>query len=391
MVTDKILPLLESLLLRIEESGQLAPLGASALRFMSQLEDSTKTLGGLFGCANFAELVAVATSGQQLQSVVTGPAGARWGIQWQFAALESNEQGSAKTLLATGINWLPTSDLVTALTRENLLYKEMILNLIPSFIAEKLLQQKVVQPKAYRDCSVMFADVVSFSRIAFHLDPVSLLKRLDQYFSAMDRAARPFLMEKIKTIGDAYMAVSGIPHRRPSHAVDAALAVLHMIAAISKLQLTPQLNGTLDLANWQFRFGMHSGPCIAGVLGSSRYLFDLWGDTVNIASRMEGVSQANLLTVSEATQRHLAPYFVVTYAGEKSVKNIGDMKIYRVERLLPEYAEDAEGITPNQAFFRRYISEFYDGPGRPQSSALPDSFFASATAIAKNAASHPRS
>ena len=105
------------------------------------------------------------------------------------------------SILATGINWLPTGELLSALTRENLLYKEMLLNLIPSFIVEKLLQQKVVQPKAYRDCSVMFADVVSFSKIAFHLDPVSLLRRLDQYFSAMDRAARPFLIEKSRRSG----------------------------------------------------------------------------------------------------------------------------------------------------------------------------------------------
>ena len=328
MVADKILPLLESLLLRIEESGQLTPLGAAAMRFMSQLEESTKTLTGLFGCTDFAALAAVATSGQQLQSVVTGPADARWGIQWQFAALESSEQGGAKTLLATGINWLPTSDLLTALTRENLLYKEMILNLIPSFIAEKLLQQKVVQPKAYRDCSVMFADVVSFSRIAFHLDPVSLLKRLDQYFSAMDRAARPFLMEKIKTIGDAYMAVSGIPHRRPSHAVDAALAVLHMIAAITKLQATPQMNGPLDLANWQFRFGMHSGPCIAGVLGSSRYLFDLWGDTVNIASRMESHGLPGRIQVSEAVYHCLREEYRFEERGPLAVKGRGEMLTY---------------------------------------------------------------
>lgn len=371
---DKILPLLESLLLRIDGNDRLVPLGSSATRLLSQLDEQNKTLLGLFGVSDRSAMVAAAQHGHSLDHVVSGPGNMRWGIKWQFAVGDHDAEGQPTMLLATGINWLPTGDLVSALTRENLLYKEMLLNLIPSFIVDKLLQQKVVQPKAYRDCSVMFADVVSFSRIAFHLDPVSLLRRLDQYFSAMDRVARQFMMEKIKTIGDAYMAVSGIPNRRPAHAVDAALAVLHMIDAIKKLQTTPELCGPLDLTNWSFRFGMHSGPCIAGVLGSSRYLFDLWGDTVNIASRMEGASQGNCLTVSESTQRHLVPFFELRSMGEKSVKNIGEVKVFLVDRLLAEYSADEAGLIPNQAFLRRYVANYYDAPGRPQRSTMPSYF-----------------
>lgn len=374
MSSDKILPLLESLLLRIDRSGEIAPVGTSADRFLQQLGGPQPTLTQLFGATDFDRLVTSARSGDALIVDVPGSSGVRFGIKWQFAIPFDVEGQPPNQVLATGINWLPTSELLSTLTRENLLYKEMLLNLIPSFIVEKLLQQKIVQPKAYRDCSVMFADVVSFSKIAFHLDPVSLLKRLDQYFSAMDRVARQFQIEKIKTIGDAYMAVSGIPNRRPSHAVDAALAVLHILAALRKLQTTPQMVGSLDLSNWSFRFGMHAGPCIAGVLGSSRYLFDLWGDTVNIAARMESVGQGNTLTVSEAAQKHLAPLFQLQYVGEKSVKNIGDVKVYLVDRLLPAYSADAEGLIPNAAFLSRYQTDYFDGPGRPARSTMPPFF-----------------
>ncbi|HND10809.1 MAG TPA: adenylate/guanylate cyclase domain-containing protein [Pseudomonadota bacterium] len=374
MSSDKILPLLESLLFGIDQSGEISPVGTAAERFLKQLGITKPTPALLFGVSEFADLIAAAQSGHALTADVPGAAGTRFAIKWQFAIPKQADKKQPTSILATGINWLPTGELLSALTRENLLYKEMLLNLIPSFIVEKLLQQKVVQPKAYRDCSVMFADVVSFSKIAFHLDPVSLLRRLDQYFSAMDRAARPFLIEKIKTIGDAYMAVSGIPNRRPSHAVDAALSVLHMLAALKRLTTTPQMVGSLDVTNWNFRFGMHSGPCIAGVLGSSRYLFDLWGDTVNIAARMESVGQGNVLTVSEAAQKHLAPFFQLRYVGEKSVKNIGEVKVYLVDRLLPEYSADADGLVPNAAFLTRYVTEFFDGPGKPARSTMPPFF-----------------
>ncbi len=374
MSSDKILPLLESLLLRIDRSGEISAVGMSADRFLQQLGNPQQTLAQLFGATDYDQLVMTARSGEALTTDVPGPTGMRFGIKWQFAIPTDTDQQQPSYVLATGINWRPTSELLSALTRENLIYKEMLLNLIPSFIVDKLLQQKMVQPKAYRDCSVMFADVVSFSKIAFHLDPVSLLRRLDQYFSAMDRVSRQFQIEKIKTIGDAYMAVSGIPNRRPSHAVDAALAVLHILAALRRLQTAPKMEGTLDVSNWNFRFGMHSGPSIAGVLGSSRYLFDLWGDTVNIAARMESVGQGNALTISEATQRHLAPLFQLCYVGEKSVKNIGEVKVYLVDRLLPVYSQDEEGLIPNAAFLSRYLADYYDGPGKPARSTLPPFF-----------------
>lgn len=140
MSSDKILPLLESLLLRIDRSGEIAPVGTSAERFLQQLGGPQPTLTQLFGATDFDRLVTSARSGDALIVDVPGSSGVRFGIKWQFAIPFDVDGQPPNQVLATGINWLPTSELLSTLTRENLLYKEMLLNLIPSFIVEKLLQ-----------------------------------------------------------------------------------------------------------------------------------------------------------------------------------------------------------------------------------------------------------
>ena len=172
-------------------------------------------------------------------------------------------------------------------------YKETLLNIIPAYIAEELVRSKTVHPKVYRHTTILFTDVVSFSRIARHLDPVSLIRKLNGYVTLHDRIMDEFGIEKIKTIGDSYMCVSGIPNKKKSHAVDCCLAALNLLNVLDEIkQEKKEVKGeNLDLNNWTFRIGAHTGPCISGVIGYKKYSFDIWGDSVKARLRARSAKE----------------------------------------------------------------------------------------------------
>jgi len=237
-------------------------------------------------------------------------------------------------------------------------YKQTLLNILPEYVVDELVSKKAVHPKVFRRSTILFTDVVSFSRLSVHLDPVSLIRRLNAYVTLHDRIMDEFGIEKIKTIGDAYMCVSGIPNKKESHAVDCCLAALNLLNVLEEMRQEKREVEGLDLNNWSFRIGIHSGPCIAGVIGYKKYTFDIWGDSVNIAARMETAGEPGRINISETTYEEVKQLFDCSYRGALEVENIGSVNMYFLNRIRAPLAEDQRGHFPNREFNRRYCEKF---------------------------------
>ncbi|AFY68830.1 adenylate/guanylate cyclase [Thalassoporum mexicanum PCC 7367] len=211
----------------------------------------------------------------------------------------------------------------------------LLLNILPATIADRLKQetniylanetsvvpQGSVIAESFNAVTVMFADIVNFTEIASTLNPIELVGLLNQIFSSFDRLCEQYGLEKIKTIGDAYMVVGGLPTPSPDHAV----AIATMALAIQS-QLT-QLNQQTK-RNLQMRIGIHSGPVVAGVIGLKKFIYDLWGDTVNIASRMESQGIVDKVQVSASTYELLQHHYLFEKRGTINIRGKGNMPTY---------------------------------------------------------------
>jgi class 3 adenylate cyclase len=217
----------------------------------------------------------------------------------------------------------------------------------------------------------MFTDVVNFSRLAFHLDPVTLIRKLDSYFSLHDSIIDDYGIEKIKTIGDSYMCAAGLPVKRESHSVDCCLSALKLLHRMDEQREEKNIIENIDVSNWLIRIGIHSGPCISGVVGFKKYTFDIWGDSVNIASRMQKASDPGKINISEKTYEEVKDLFDCSYRGKQEIKNIGMVSMYFLNRLKKRYSEDSEGRYPNNKFRRIYLDRFYSGRNATNRKAAP--------------------
>ena len=199
--------------------------------------------------------------------------------------------------------------------------EELLINVLPTPIAERLKSGEQPIADQLDEVSVVFADIIGFTEIAAALEPGALIALLNEIFTRFDRLAEHHGLEKIKTIGDAYMAVAGAPRALPDHAVAAAEMALDMIDAVAAV---PGPGGTSLAA----RVGIASGPAIAGVIGTRRFSYDLWGDTVNTASRMESHGPAGRVHVADATRRRLGDRYVFEDRGRIEVKGKGSMQTW---------------------------------------------------------------
>jgi adenylate cyclase len=207
----------------------------------------------------------------------------------------------------------------------------LLLNVLPRTIADRLKREVGVIADAHAEVTVLFADVVDFTPFTERTDPERVVGVLDEIFSAFDALAERHRLEKIKTIGDAYMVAAGLPEPRPDHAEAMAEMALDMQAEFGR-RCEPL---GLDLA---IRIGMDSGPVIAGVIGRHKFTYDLWGDTVNTASRMESHGVAGRIQVSEATHRRLCDRYEFEDRGEIEIKGKGRRRAYL---LVGRHAADA--------------------------------------------------
>lgn len=207
--------------------------------------------------------------------------------------------------------------------------KELLLNILPEETARELETAGYAQTRYYESVTVLFTDFKGFSAIAGNLSPQELVAELNDYFMAFDDIMARHGLEKIKTIGDAYMCAGGIPATNDTHALDAVMAALDMQEYMKKKRREQAANGA---PGWELRVGIHTGPVVAGVVGKKKYAYDIWGDTVNIASRMESNGEPGKVNISFATHELIKDKYACIHRGKISAKNIGEVDMYFVEK-----------------------------------------------------------
>ena len=204
------------------------------------------------------------------------------------------------------------------LRREN---ERLLLNVLPAVVAARLKAGADLIADHFDQVSVLFADIVGFTKLSGGMPPQQLVALLNELFTGFDGLAEQHGVEKIKTIGDCYMAVGGMPVECSGHTENLAMMGLGMIEGLAAFN---HRHGT-QLA---IRIGIHTGPVVAGVIGRSKFIYDLWGDTVNLASRMESTGVSGRVQVSETVQQILAPHFELESRGEIEVKGNGLLRTW---------------------------------------------------------------
>jgi adenylate cyclase len=212
-------------------------------------------------------------------------------------------------------------EIESALRQEQQKSEQLLLNILPEAVVNQLKQFQGSLAERFDEATVLFADIVNFTPLAAQYSPLELVNLLNQIFSTFDRLAEDYRLEKVKTIGDAYMAVGGVPVPYPDHAGAVAEMALAMQAAIAQFS-------SAQKAPLQLRIGINTGTVVAGVIGIKKFSYDLWGDTVNVASRMESQGKPGKIQVTEATYERLRERFQFTPAQEIEIKGKGPMRTY---------------------------------------------------------------
>lgn len=207
----------------------------------------------------------------------------------------------------------------------------LLLNILPKETAQELKQHGKVQAKRFDSVTVLFADFKGFTQYAEKLSPERLVEKVDFYFSRFDEIMQKYGLEKIKTLGDAYMCAAGLPFPAADHARRMVMAALEMADIVRDAQ-----SGLGDDPAFEVRIGINTGPVVAGVVGTKKFAYDIWGDTVNIAARMESNSEPGKINISETTYALVKDHFECEFRGELDVKNKGLMKMYFVKGALSE-------------------------------------------------------
>ena len=209
--------------------------------------------------------------------------------------------------------------------------KELLLNILPEETARELETSGFAKTRYYESVTVLFTDFKGFSSIAGKLSPQALVAELNDYFGTFDEIVGRFGLEKIKTIGDAYMCAGGIPLANETHPLNAVNAALAMQEYMIKQNKDRQSRGE---ECWDLRIGIHTGPIVAGVVGKKKYAYDIWGDTVNIASRMESNGEPGKVNISSSTYNLIKETYNCLHRGKISAKNIGEVDMYFVETTI---------------------------------------------------------
>lgn len=205
----------------------------------------------------------------------------------------------------------------------------LLLNILPSIIAKELMVNGEAQARQYDMATVFFSDFVGFSKIANEISPEKLVALLDEYFRLFDDVIEKFGLEKIKTIGDSYMCVGGLPEKNTSHPSDVIRAALEIQSILNDRKIEKQ---KLNQQFFEARIGIHTGPLVAGVVGSKKFAYDIWGDTVNVASRIESNGEAGKVNISQSTFELVENEFSFTSRGVIPIKNIGEIQMFFVDK-----------------------------------------------------------
>ena len=240
------------------------------------------------------------------------------------------------------------------LNEKNRKIRDLLLNILPESTAEELRISGKARPRSFDLATVMFTDFVQFTERSSKMAPQLLVRQLDHYFVAFDRIIDQYPIEKIKTIGDAYMAAGGLPIRNRTNPIDVVLAALDIRA-----YMRAENERLLEAGEtpWGMRIGIHGGPLVAGVVGRKKWAYDVWGDTVNTAQRMESAGAAGEVNISQFTYEQIKEYFVCEHRGKIHAKHKGEIDMYYVVAIRPEYSENGAGERPNQVFLKRLAEQ----------------------------------
>jgi class 3 adenylate cyclase/lipopolysaccharide biosynthesis regulator YciM len=217
------------------------------------------------------------------------------------------------------------------LDSRNAQIQHLLLNILPEEVAQELQTNGNATPRFYEKASVLFTDFKGFTKLSENLTPWEVVSELNDYFMAFDDIIEKHGLEKIKTIGDSYMCAGGIPTENESHPISIVKAGLEMQEFITGR------NNERDIAGrpkWDIRIGINTGPLVAGVVGKKKYAYDIWGSTVNVASRMESNGEPGRVNISSATYELIKDKYQCTHRGKIFAKNIGDIDMYFVDGAL---------------------------------------------------------
>ncbi|RNI40212.1 adenylate/guanylate cyclase domain-containing protein [Hanamia caeni] len=206
--------------------------------------------------------------------------------------------------------------------------ENLLLNILPAEVAEELQKNGTATPRFYKMASVLFTDFKGFTKLSEKLTPQEVISELDIFFMAFDDIVDKYGLEKIKTIGDSYMCAGGIPTEDNSHPLNIVKAGLEMQEFILKRNAE---RAKMNLPEWNIRIGINTGQLVAGVVGKKKYAYDIWGSTVNVASRMESNGEPGRVNISSATYELIKDKYSCTHRGKIFAKNIGEVDMYFVE------------------------------------------------------------
>jgi adenylate cyclase len=223
--------------------------------------------------------------------------------------------------------------------------ENLLANVLPKNTASEIMEKGKATKIKYNFVTVLFSDIQGFTKIAEETNPEVLIDELDKFFFYFDSVVERLGIEKIKTIGDAYMCAGGIPEKNRTNPVEVILAALEMQVYMSKLKESTDLEG---MKFWDIRIGIHTGTVVAGVVGQKKLSYDIWGDTVNTASRMESSGEAGKINISGTTYEFVKEFFICEHRGKMPVKYKGELDMYFVQGIVPEL-RDEEG-RPNKKF-----------------------------------------
>ena len=232
---------------------------------------------------------------------------------------------------------------------------QLLENIFPENVLLDLNTYGKFSPKRVENGVVLFTDFVGFSQKSRDISPLKLLKKLEFYFTKFDEITERYKLEKIKTIGDSYMALAGVTENAPQPEIRACLAAIEMRNfMINEREVALAMNKDF----WEIRIGIHAGPLVAGIIGTKKFSFDVWGDTVNIASRAEQESEPDKILITQNVHKTIEDYFETTFHGNVEIKKRGGIeKMFFLDVIKDEYCLYNEGKVPN-----KYILQICDLP-----------------------------
>jgi adenylate cyclase len=262
--------------------------------------------------------------------------------------LDLNSQKLQKTIISGGLalilvialiilrNYLQTNKTNKLLDKQKAQIESLLQNILPAEVAKELQRDGRATPRYYESVSVLFTDFKDFTKHADSLSPQEIVSELNACFIAFDDIIEKYNLEKIKTIGDSYMCAGGIPTENDSH-------TLNMIHAGHEIQEYMQSRNAARVENgllaWNLRIGIHVGPVVAGVVGRKKYAYDIWGSTVNIASRMESNGEPGMINISSQTHDLVKHYYNCVHRGKIFAKNIGEIDMFFVDKKIVQPSE----------------------------------------------------